>query len=222
MPTSIFRFYQRHKILNINVNIIAAGFLAILVAKWPVKWVSELFGEVHKAYIVVAAAIIDGVADVLIYYVLHWVANHWRPLKTGQSRDCADDHRKFFRNATLVQFERMALTPVYYGVAMGLMYYLAEHKGYSDHWAFVYGFATGIIVTRILHTSYLLIFAPGHVKRHFQEEAHEILGGPTEADPRSDGHGANAPQGDALPPAAENPRSGIGPREHQSSLQDRI
>ena len=222
MPTSFFRFYQRHKILNINVNIVAAGLLAILAAKWPVKWVSELFGEAHKVYIVVAAAIIDGIADVLIYYVLHWVANHWRPLKASHKRDTADDHRKFFRNATLVQFERMALTPVYYGVAMGLMYYLAEHRGYSDHWAFVCGFATGIVVTRILHTSYLVIFAPAHVKRHFHEEAHEILGGPTEADPRTDGHGANAAQSNARPPAAEDPGSGVEPREPQSTVHNQL
>ncbi|RMH10880.1 MAG: hypothetical protein D6695_10610, partial [Planctomycetota bacterium] len=36
MTRRVFRLYQRHKLININVNVAAAGLLAILVAKYPV------------------------------------------------------------------------------------------------------------------------------------------------------------------------------------------
>lgn len=183
---AVLRSYQRNKLVNINVNIITAGLMAILVAKWPVMWVSaeitERLGEAHPVLVdvlkVVAAAVLDGIADVLIYYMLHWIANHWRPMKPRHEDDLADDHRKFFKNATLVQFERMALTPVYYGVAGGLMYFLMSEHDLKEHWAFVWGFMTGILVTRIVHTLYLVAFAPSHVKKRFVAQATELMDRP--------------------------------------------
>ncbi|MDX9912924.1 MAG: hypothetical protein RBS39_13970 [Phycisphaerales bacterium] len=220
MPTSILRFYQRHKVFNINVNIIAAGLLAILAAKWPVKWISaeitSALADAHPTLVnvltVAAAAVIDGIADVLIYYVLHWLANHWRPLTPDSRRDHADEDRKFFRNATLVQFERMALTPVYYGVACGLMFYLIHKHGLERHWAFVWGFMAGIFVTRILHTIYLLKFAPAHVRKQFEEESSELVPHVSES---VDAHPAQADASttDALAHSAGTPRETHAPAD---------
>lgn len=160
MPERVFRLYQRHKLININVNIAAAGFLAILVAKYPVHladgFIEGHLGIGHPLVKAVAAAIIDGVADVCIYYVLHWLANHWRPFGRGHGSDAPDNDRHFLRNATLVQFERLALSPVFYGVSIGLMWGVQHFTDIRTSWAFVFAFATGIVVTRILHSIYMV------------------------------------------------------------------
>ena len=146
-----FNTYQRRKIVNINVNVTVAGLLAIAVAKYPVHLVSEWIGPDRKWLVVLLAAAIDGLADILIYYILHWVANHWRPLaKKGHRRK--HNAGSFFKHATLVQFERYMLSPVFYVVAMGLMYVLAKYTEMRDSWAFVVGFTTAILTTRVVHT----------------------------------------------------------------------
>ncbi|MCL4220511.1 MAG: hypothetical protein KJZ65_03990 [Phycisphaerales bacterium] len=160
MPERVFRLYQRHKLININVNIAAAGLLAILVAKYPVhladRFIDETLGLGHPLIKSIAAAVIDGVADVVIYYVLHWLANHWRPFGRMHDSDKPDDDRLFLRNATLVQFERLALSPIFYGVSIGLMWAVQHFTDIRTSWAFVIAFATGIIVTRILHSIYMV------------------------------------------------------------------
>lgn len=160
MPERVFRLYQRHKLININVNIAAAGFLAILIAKYPVhladQFIDGHLGIGHPLLKAIAAAAIDGVADVLIYYVLHWLANHWRPFGKAHDFDKPDEDRLFLRNATLVQFERLALSPIFYGVSIGLMWAVQHFTDIGTSWAFVIAFATGIIVTRILHSIYMV------------------------------------------------------------------
>lgn len=151
MLETAFRTYQKRKIININVNVTVAGLLAIAVAKLPVHWVSEWLGPDRRWLIVIAAALIDGIADVIIYYALHWIANHWRPLRKGGSK-VKGGMGEFFKHASLVQFERYMLSPVFYIVAMGLMYVLGEYTTMRDSWAFVVGFTTAILTTRVLHT----------------------------------------------------------------------
>lgn len=150
MP-SAFRLYQRHKLININVNIIASGMLAIAVAKYPVELATDRMPEHWHLAKSVVMALIDGAADVLIYYVLHWVANHWRP-----AHETPPDRGRFWRNATLVQFERYALSPLFYAIAMGLSYTLMRTGTLSDSWAFVVGFGSAILVTRALHTAWMI------------------------------------------------------------------
>ncbi|KAA0216667.1 MAG: hypothetical protein DYG94_08860 [Leptolyngbya sp. PLA3] len=160
MPERVFRLYQRHKLININVNIATAGFLAILVAKYPVHladgFIDSRLGLGHPLVKSIAAALIDGAADVVIYYVLHWLANHWRPYGRAQESDKPDDDRHFLRNATLVQFERLALSPIFYGVSIGLMWGVQHSTDIGVSWAFVLAFATGIVVTRVLHSIYMV------------------------------------------------------------------
>lgn len=156
MTGEIFRFYQRHKLLNVNVNILLSGVLALAVAKWPVEFATARMPDQHHFLKSLVMAAIDGTADVAIYYALHWVANHWRPFKPRSESDRPDEHRSFWRNATLVQFERYALSPVYYLIAVGLAYTLMKLDGLSDGWAFVTGFGAAILATRTLHTLWML------------------------------------------------------------------
>lgn len=151
MAAHLFRYYQRHRIVNINLNIIGAGLLAVALAKWPVYLVSQWIGPEHKLINALVAGVIDGLADIAIYFVLHWVANHWRPIKPKDDRDLPEESRRFWKNATLIQFERLALSPAFYAIAIGGMWGL-QHAGISPSWAFVLAFSIAIIITRIVHT----------------------------------------------------------------------
>jgi len=155
MPRRVLRYYQRKRLVNINVNLVAAGLLAILLAKLPVGWISDWLGPEHKLAITVIAYAIDTVLDVAVYFGLHWAANHWRPgaLHKGQPKVAKPKHRRnFFADAGRVQAERLVLVPVFAGVSMGMMYSLQKYAGMDASWAFVVGFVSAIVVTRTLHT----------------------------------------------------------------------
>ena len=149
MPQQLFDLYQRKRIINVNLNIIASGLLAVVVAKYPVELVGNWIGPTRLLAVTLAAGGVDMVVDVFIYYALHWFANHWSPPWKRLRR--AKPRRSFFRDASVVQFERAILSPLYYLIAMGLMYAL-QHRGMSHGWAFVAGFASGLLVTRVVHT----------------------------------------------------------------------
>lgn len=159
MAPRFFRFYQRHRIVNVNLNIIGAGLLAVAIAKFPVLWLSQLIGEEHKFINSIVAAVIDGIVDIGIYFILHWVANHWGSAKHVHKPDARTDENgnviekaaSFWRDASLIQFERLTLTPVFYICAIGGMWWL-QHRDVDASWAFVIAFSTGLVVTRIIHT----------------------------------------------------------------------
>lgn len=151
MPQRLFDLYQRKRIININLNILAAGMLAVLVAKYPVYLVGAWIGPDRRVLITLAAGAVDMVVDVAIYYALHWFANHWNP--PWKQTEAAAPRRSFFRDASVVQFERAVLSPLYYLVAMGLMLWL-QYRGMGHSWAFVVGFAVGLLVTRVVHTAW--------------------------------------------------------------------
>lgn len=155
MPRKLVRFYQRSRLLNINLNLVVAGVLAIALAKFPIMVISGWLGPEKKLLITVIAYGLDTLLDVAAYFGLHWVANHWRP-SSVHGKDPKHErpaHRKnFLLDAGRVQAERMALVPVFAVVSMGMMYGLQKFGGVSASWAFVYSFATAILVTRTLHT----------------------------------------------------------------------
>ncbi len=151
MPQRLFDLYQRKRIININLNILTAGMLAVLIAKYPVYLIGEWIGPDRLVLVTFAAGAIDMVVDVAIYYVLHWLANHWSP-PWKRSRN-AGPKRSFFRDASVVQFERAVLSPLYYLIAMGLMFWL-QWRGMGHSWAFVVGFAVALLVTRVVHTAW--------------------------------------------------------------------
>lgn len=159
MAPRLFRFYQRHRIINVNLNIIGAGLLAVAIAKFPVLWLSQLIGEQHKLINSFVAAIVDGIVDIGLYFLLHWIANHWGPAKHDRAARAKRDENgniieksaSFWREASLVQFERLTLTPIFYICAIGGMWWL-QHEGMNASWAFVTAFSVGLVVTRIIHT----------------------------------------------------------------------
>lgn len=155
MPRSLVRYYQRSRLLNINLNLVMAGLLAIALAKFPIMLIAAWLGPDKKLLITVIAYGLDTVLDVAAYFGLHWVANHWRPssLHGKEPKPERPAHRKnFLLDAGRVQAERMILVPVFAAVSMGMMYSLQKYAGVTASWAFVYSFVTAILVTRTLHT----------------------------------------------------------------------
>lgn len=152
MPQRVFHFYQRKRVVNINLNILAAGFIAIALAKLPVMYISEWIGPNHKLLISVIAYAIDMVLDVLVYYALHWVANHWKPNGHHPQSDHRTRTRRFLHDATRVQAERAALVPLFALIALGGMWALQKYAEVSASWAFVFAFTTAMLTTRVVHT----------------------------------------------------------------------
>src|SRR5690606_21522501 len=99
MVSRLGKLYAR-RIVNVNVNILAAGALALLLTVCVVK-VAEHTGFINwvsghlpiKAEFVVNAItfITDVTCDVVIYYFLHWVANHW-PRRAAQKLHLPQPH----------------------------------------------------------------------------------------------------------------------------------
>lgn len=169
-----------YRIVNVNVNIILAGVVAMGItvaamhaaevsgllermAGWVGRrnfrvWGYELQGE--KFVVSGLTFVVDLVADVLVYYGLHWVANHM-PRKGGRNGGRGGGGRgayadlSFVRDATLVQFERALISPVLYIAALGLQSKLL-HEGRSVAFATWVGFTVGLILTRVLHTMWML------------------------------------------------------------------
>ncbi|MFI4917209.1 MAG: hypothetical protein ACIAS6_11975 [Phycisphaerales bacterium JB060] len=155
MPRQIVRFYQRSRLLNINLNLVLAGLIAIALAKFPVMLISDWLGKDQKLLITLIAYGLDTVLDVAVYFGLHWVANHWKPSALhgkGPKPEIPAHRKNFLMDAGRVQAERMILVPVFAAVSMGMMYSLQKYGGVSASWAFVYSFVTAILVTRTLHT----------------------------------------------------------------------
>ncbi len=148
------RLYGR-RIINVNFNVVLAGTLALLPTLWIVSLTRTLWGGINNKFAITAITFVsDLVFDVLIYFVLHWLANHL-PRRWGAVSSHAYQHLSFIRDASLVQFERMLMAPVLYTVALGLQNYLM-HDGVSREWATVWGFAVGVAITRTMHTFWML------------------------------------------------------------------
>ncbi len=152
MPRRVFRFYQRKRVVNININMLVAGFLAIALAKMPVKWIGDWIGPEHKLLITAIAYALETVLDVIVYYALHWMANHWNPRGNLPKHDSRPKSRRFIQDATRLQAERMALVPIYILIGPGGMWALQKYADVQHSWAFVIAFVAAIITTRIIHT----------------------------------------------------------------------
>ncbi|HLP83103.1 MAG TPA: hypothetical protein VK157_02035, partial [Phycisphaerales bacterium] len=78
------RLYSR-RIVNVNVNIIAAGLLALVVTAvfmhyfvdWQWHEVIARWTTLNSKVVITATTfLVDLIADLAVYYVLHWYANH--------------------------------------------------------------------------------------------------------------------------------------------------
>lgn len=169
-------FYSR-RIVNVNVNIVLAGFLALGPTLLVVRLVEHLLNRglsaklnlhiTDKAIITCATFIADLVFDVSIYFFLHWLANHWRkpqPRLQHQMETIADaavESVPFFKDATKVQMQRLVLSPALYIIFLGGQFSLMTWGHLRPVWATIIGFAAGIAVARTLHTFWMLGEARG-------------------------------------------------------------
>lgn len=152
MVGRISRYYAR-RIVNVNVNIVAAGLLALIPLTGVVHLITRL-GVENKWTITGITFVADVTFDVIIYFILHWWANH-TPSREPRPIEFLHQNLGFFRSATLVQFERAALSPLLYGMALGLQR-LLMHASWRPETATIVGFLVGIGLTRVLHTIWML------------------------------------------------------------------
>jgi hypothetical protein len=145
------RQYAR-RIVNVNVNIVAAGLLALGPLTLTIYIATRHLGLTNKLAISALTFTADLIYDVIIYYALHWLANH-SPLRRLHPERPA--RPSFFRDASLVQFERAILSPILYTVAIGLQQWLM-HDGMSPERATAISFSIGILVSRVLHTGWMV------------------------------------------------------------------
>ena len=166
------RQYAR-RIVNINVNIVVAGLLAIVLTAIPLH-LSRYVGvdDNHKTTILVITFVSDWVIDLLIAVGLHWLANHWpRKLKgkgliqkAEEVIESAPPPIPFLKDATTIQLQRACLSPLLYAIALGTQWFLIE-QGFARELAAITGFTTGILVCRVIHTFWLIRID----RRHLEE-----------------------------------------------------
>jgi hypothetical protein len=151
------RWYAR-RIVNVNVNVVVAGMLAMALTLIPVHFTRHL--DINSKWVIVAITLgCDACFDVAIYYLLHWLANHWQAFPWVKHRRPHRAGMSFIRDATLVQFERAMLVPVYYGVALAIqLVMLHSLQDGSDHRELttVVGLGGGLLVTRVIHTAWMI------------------------------------------------------------------
>lgn len=166
------RWYAR-RIVNVNVNIIAAGLLALVpvlacvrLTEWflatPAAQDRPILHTHHKLIITGVTFLSDVIFDVVIYYFLHWLANHtpWlnkhRHEQIEAVADAAVESSPFFRDATRVQIQRAVLSPLLYLLWLGTQFYLMKFHDMSAVWSTVAGFCVGVSVARALHTYWMI------------------------------------------------------------------
>lgn len=144
------------RIVNVNVNIVLAGVLALPPTLLAV-WVAHRLGVPQGWRISLITFVTDITADVAVYFVLHWLANHWpalHVLRREEPDEAPKQRLSFFKDATLVQVERAALSPLLYLLLLGTQYVLT-HRGMHPVPATVLAFAVGIGTTRVIHTVWM-------------------------------------------------------------------
>src|SRR6185436_8392264 len=96
----------------------------------------------------------DVVSDVTCFYVLHWMANHWpRKLPGERLAEVVGQGAApgYFKDATLVQMERMVLSPLLYAIWTVTQITLMRYA-VAPVWATIAGFCTATASIRTLHT----------------------------------------------------------------------
>jgi hypothetical protein len=154
------------RIVNVNVNIIAAGAMAIGIMYAVMFWIHRLKIDAHIAdqlkvsvkWVNIGLSFaIDLVADLAVYYLLHWYANHVPSRFGGGGKLINPEYSdlSFMQDATRVQLERMLLAPILYGIAGGVQWIMLKAHAHPPT-AAAAGFALGILTTRTIHTFYML------------------------------------------------------------------
>lgn len=152
MVQRLKKLYAR-RIVNVNVNIVLAGLLSLI----PVIGVIHLIDwmGVRGHWTVSGITLVsDLFFDVLIYFFLHWWANHGGPSK-HKTEELLHADLSYFKSVTLVQFERAALSPLLYVLMIGTQQLLMR-RGVGTAWATAAAFLLAIGLTRVLHTIWML------------------------------------------------------------------
>lgn len=156
MPDRLFRLYQRKRIININANIVASGLVSTFIVVGLLWFIKDVIGTNWPTWAYTAfSAVADLVLDVGAFAGLHWVANHWRPLAGRTDEEHAKLHAPapdVFADTTRLQFERAAISPLYYIIAIAGTEALQQHWGWHPAWAVALAYPAGLAVTRTIHT----------------------------------------------------------------------
>lgn len=161
------------RIVNVNINIILAGVLALGPVLICVKIAEYLLSSglvknqrLHAHHHTVISAVTfvsDIIFDVGIYFVLHWLANHAGkriPTMVEQRiegvADAAAESVPFFKDAAKVQLQRAVLSPLLYILWLGSQFVLMNTMDWTAVWATVAGFCIAIGVVRTIHTFWML------------------------------------------------------------------
>jgi hypothetical protein len=155
MPDRLFRLYQRRRVININANIVASGLLSTAVVMGLLWFMKAVIGTNWPSWGYTAfSGVADLVLDVGLFAWLHWVANHWRPMKGRTERERAElgaPRPNPVADGARLQFERAVISPLYYIIALAGTQALQE-TGMHPAWAVGIAYPAGLAVTRTIHT----------------------------------------------------------------------
>jgi hypothetical protein len=166
------------RIVNVNINIVLAGVLALGPVLICVKIAEGLLASGimqngvlqqhlethHKAFISLMTFVFDIFFDVAIYFLLHWLANHAprKPMlqaveqRMERVADAAAEHVPFFKDAAKVQMQRAVLSPLLYFLWLGTQFALMTAFNFTTVWATLIGFCIAMGVVRSIHTFWML------------------------------------------------------------------
>lgn len=153
------------RIVNINVNIIVAGLVAMSLGTVPVH-LSRYLGVQDDEHIKIKIIffVSDWVFDLIVAVGLHWLANHMprRYQRTRQLIEKAEDivedappPTPFLKDAAVLQLQRGLLSFVLYPAAW-LMMTAFLHGGMARELAGMVSMILAICVTRVIHTFWLI------------------------------------------------------------------
>ena len=177
MFAHVIAWYAK-RIVNVNINIILAGVLALAPVLAVVKFAEHLLAspklqngvladklEAHHQLIISGVTFVaDIIFDVAIYFLLHWLANHtprkaMHPMveqRIERVADAAAENVPFFKDAAKVQLQRMVMSPLLYFLWLGSQFAFMNVLDWSAVWATVVGFCIALGVVRTIHTFWML------------------------------------------------------------------
>ena len=133
-------FYKRHRVININVNIILASLLAILISSYVVDLTYGLFESMLA--IVMSAYLIDASIDFVIFVILHALSNNGNELKP------------LVADIGKIQSHRIVLAAIFFLIAISLDYVFMSLLGLERAYSFIFAYTFALLVTRVIHTVY--------------------------------------------------------------------
>lgn len=148
------------------IDIVVAIGLHWLANHWPKTWrrSRELLDRADRvmegAPSTVLTVLKDAHADALLPPIAHGFDGGVPGGKAGTTTSGPATQRpeiSFARDATMIQLQRLCLSPLFYAIAVGGMYWLLHHPEIvGREAAFWIASGSAIVVTRIIHTYWML------------------------------------------------------------------